>query len=101
MRALQESDFQKPVIGLAEWNGWRVYHVANVKGQLRSATGEGFPDLVLARGTRLLFRELKVGKKKPTAKQRIWGALLLAAGQDWKVWHPKDWPEIENTLRRK
>ena len=100
MRALKEGDFQKPVIELAEWSGWSVYHVANVKGQLRSATGEGFPDLVLARGPRLLFRELKVGKNKPTAKQLIWGALLLAAGQDWKVWRPKDWPEIKETLRR-
>ena len=55
---LKEKDFQKTVIELAELQGWRVYHVANVRKQLRSKTGEGFPDLVLAR-ERCLFRELK------------------------------------------
>ena len=96
---MQESDFQKPIIGMAELLGWSVYHVAKVKGQLRSKTSAGFPDLVLVRGKTLLFRELKVGKNKPTDKQLNWLAALQQAGQDAKVWRPEDWPEIEGTLR--
>ena len=73
---MKESAFQKTVIEMAEWWGWRVYHVAKVKGQLRSTTGEGFPDLVLVRGDTLLFRELKVGKNYATEEQVEWLAAL-------------------------
>ena len=96
---LKESDFQKTVIDLAEFQGWRVYHVAKVKGQLRSKTGEGFPDLVLAR-ERCLFRELKRESEDPSDDQEIWLMILIAAGEDAKVWRPSDWPEIEKTLKR-
>ena len=96
---LKEQGFQKAVIELAELQGWRVYHVAKVKGQLRSRTGEGFPDLVLARD-RCLFRELKVESEEPSDNQEIWLMILIAAGEDAKVWRPSDWPEIEKTLKR-
>ena len=96
---LKEQGFQKAVIELAELQGWRVYHVAKVKGQLRSRTGEGFPDLVLARD-RCLFRELKVESEDPSDNQEIWLMILIAAGEDAKVWRPSDWPEIEKTLRK-
>ena len=56
---LTEANFQNTVIELAEWHKWRIYHVAKVKGQLRSKTSVGFPDLVLVRRGRLLFAELK------------------------------------------
>ena len=96
-----ESDFQKTVIGLAELQGWRIYHVAKVKGQLRSKTSKGFPDLVLGRAPTLLFRELKVGKRQPTFAQMVWLNLLEMCGQDACVWRPEDWELIEETLRRK
>ena len=106
---MKESDFQKTVIELAELQGWRIYHVAKVKGQLRSETSTGFPDLVLARapsptfGTThtLLFRELKVGKRQLTFAQMVWLNLLEMCGQDACVWRPEDWELIEETLRRK
>ena len=46
---LAESDFQNTIIELAELHQWRIYHVAKVKGQLRSESSKGFPDLVFAR----------------------------------------------------
>ena len=62
----------------------RIYHVAKVKGQLRSHTSKGFPDLVLARdyrpAARLVFAELKLEGEDPTDDQEIWHALLRAAG---------------------
>ena len=107
---LAESDFQETVIEMAELHRWRIYHVANVKGRLRSETSKGFPDLVFARYTtsrargrfsnkRLVFAELKLEGEEPTADQLIWHALLRAVGEEMYVWRPSDWREIEEVLR--
>ena len=85
---LSEGDFQNTVIELAEWHKWRIYHVAKVKGQLRSETSKGFPDLVFARPGRLVFAELKLEGEEPTANQLIWHALLRAVGEEMYVWRP-------------
>ena len=109
-----EADFQNTVIELAELHRWRIYHVARVKGQLRSETSKGFPDLVLARhyiparssrraaglpAGRLVFAELKLEGEDPTDEQEIWHALLRSAGEEMYVWRPSDWREIEEVLR--
>ena len=95
---LTESNFQNTVIELAEWHKWRIYHVAKVKGQLRSETSKGFPDLVFARPGRLVFAELKLEGEYPTEDQKIWLDLLRSAGKDVYVWRPADWREIEDVL---
>ena len=96
---LTEASFQKSVIELAELHRWRIYHVANVKGRLRSKTSEGFPDLVLARPRRLVFAELKLEGKDPSLEQEIWHALLRSVGAEMYVWRPADWRDIEAILR--
>ena len=97
---LSEANFQKTVIEVAELHQWRIYHVANVKGQLRSKTSEGFPDLVLARPRRnLVFAELKLEGEEPTANQLIWHELLRSIGEEMYVWRPADWRAIEEILR--
>ena len=96
---LSEADFQRTVIELAEWHGWRIYHVAKVKGQLRSHTSKGFPDLVFARPGRLVFAELKLEGEDPTADQEVWHELLRSAGEEMYVWRPADWREIKEVLR--
>ena len=96
---LTEANFQKTVIELAELHLWRIYHVAKVKGQLRSKTSEGFPDLVLARPGRLVFAELKLEGKDPSYNQLIWHELLRSAGEEMYVWRPADWRDIEAILR--
>ena len=58
-----------------------------------SGDGKGFPDLVIA-GRRVAYRELKVGRNKPTAEQDAWLAALTDAGQDAGVWRETDWPEV-------
>ena len=56
-----EDGLQQAVIELAELSGWRVYHVKNVKGQLRNKTSVGFPDLVLAHEhLGVVFAEIKI-----------------------------------------
>ena len=90
----KEYQFQQSIIQLAEWNKWMVYHVTNVRGRLRSPTSVGFPDLVLLRGSRIIFAELKTEKGKLTKAQVRWIDSLKEAGQKAVVWRPQDWDEI-------
>lgn len=99
-----EREFLEQIIELAHLLQWRVAHFRPA----RTATGwrtpcqadaAGWPDLVLVKGNRLLFRELKTSTGKLTAAQRDWLAALEAAGQDAKVYRPGDWPDIERELR--
>jgi hypothetical protein len=90
-----EADFQKSVVQLAKLQGWSIYHTYDSR-----RSHSGWPDLVLARGDTVLFRELKsaFGVVKPD--QEAWLASLTAGGLDAKVWRPGDWPEIEKELKR-
>lgn len=106
-----ERAFQAAVIELARRLGWKVAHfrpAQNARGDWRTAVagdGAGFPDLVLVRGGRLIFAELKTDRAgRPPPEQRAWlDALELAA---WEaigvvavfVWRPRDWPAIELEL---
>ena len=94
----KESEFQAAVIQLAELNGWLVYHAANTKGQLRGQTAAGFPDLVLVKGKKIMFRELKIGRNTATTQQLFWQAHLKSGGHDVAIWHPDYWDAIEATL---
>ncbi len=51
---LSERDSLQQVKDLARLCGWRVYHTLNSRG-----SDPGFPDLVLPRGSSLVFAELK------------------------------------------
>jgi hypothetical protein len=93
--AVTEADLQANVVALAGHRGWLSFHVFDSR---RSAAG--FPDLVLVRGDRLLFAELKRERGYPTPDQRRWlaalGEVRTVAAQ---LWRPSDWPEIEEALR--
>lgn len=49
-----ENDFMRNVIAYAEERGWLTYHT-----HIAKRSTEGFPDLCMARGGRLVFAELK------------------------------------------
>lgn len=79
---------------LAKLRGWVWYHTHDSR---RSPAG--FPDLVLVRGRRLVFAELKREGEKPTAEQQRWLDALAATGAvEAYLWRPSDWEEIEQTL---
>ncbi len=67
--------------------------------------GTGFPDLVLASlkpwhpRPRVLFRELKSDTEDLSREQKWWFEVLKAARADVAVWRPRDWDEIEKTMR--
>lgn len=91
---LTEKQFQAHVLQLASLYGWLVFHPYDSR---RSAAG--FPDLTLVRGGKLLFVELKTDRGRSTPDQRLWLDALRATGADARLWRPKDFAEIEETLR--
>lgn len=103
---LSEHDFQIAVLDLAKHCGWRTAHFRasmNRRGRWQTAVagdGAGFPDLVLVHADRhqVLYRELKSAKGRSTFEQIEWGRTLTAAGADWAVWRPSDWPIVVKCL---
>jgi hypothetical protein len=94
-----EASFQKQVLALAKLKGWRDYHTHDSR---RSAAG--FPDLVLVRGERLIFAELKRDGGKPRPEQMEWltalggvGGIVCGHVQTF-VWRPADWNRIVELL---
>lgn len=87
---MSEAALQLLVIEAAEALGWYVYHVGNVKGQLRNSTSVGFPDLVMVRD-RVLFVELKSATGKLSREQEEWRRQILRTGEEHHVWRPKHW----------
>ena len=90
-----EDGFRKAIRDLAQWRGWVVYYVPDS----RWTDVRGWPDLVLARGGIVLFRELKAEGGKVSVEQQWWLDQLAEAGCDAKVWRPADWAEIERILQ--
>ena len=103
---ISEDSFTSSVIDYARIKGWRVAHFrpAQTKdGKWRTAVqgdGKGFPDLVLLRGDRIIFAELKSEVGKASEEQIDWiESLRLALGFDAaQFWKPSDWPKIEEIL---
>lgn len=90
---MSEDAFQRQVERLAESLGWKVYHTHDSRRSHR-----GWPDLVLGRRGRVLFRELKTMKGRTTPDQKQWLELLNAAGHDAAVWRPVQW--FDRTIER-
>ncbi len=101
---LSERDFQRQVTELAELYGWSWMHprAGRTLDSWRTPTsgtlGEGWPDLVLIRGKRIIFAEIKADTGRVTPHQdRVLGVLSRAA--EAYIWRPKDWDFIEAELR--
>jgi hypothetical protein len=89
-----EKAFQEAVKRFAFDYAWSYYHVWNSRN-----SPSGFPDVTLVRDTRLVFAELKMPGKVPTAAQRQWLEALDRVEQvTTYVWHPDDWGQIERVL---
>jgi len=103
-----EADFQKQIIELAKYRGWRVATFRKVRVQRKNgsvyyetpvgADGVGWPDLFLVRGKRVIAAELKVGNNKATVEQMQWLESLAATGVECHVWRPSWWNVIEDVL---
>ena len=107
LRGEGESELERNVRKLARNYGWCGFHISFSKGAVtgihmvglgdRHYDSDGFPDWLFVR-ERVIYRELKGKGKYPTEAQKRWIAKLQAAGQDAKVWWPKDMDEIVATF---
>lgn len=99
-----ESQWQKVVLAYAKLQGWHTAHFrAAMMRSGKWATpvqgdGTGFPDLVLVRGCRLIFAELKSAKGKVAPAQTEWLTRLMGAGAECFIWRPKDWDQVKQVL---
>lgn len=91
---ISERAFQKMVMDLARLRGWLVYSIPDS----RQASSAGFPDLVLVRGDRLLFVELKTDKGRLRPEQREWHEALNATDAVAVIWRPAYWELIVKEL---
>ena len=95
---ISEADFQEALVEYAEMWGWLVWHDNDSR-----RNDAGFPDLVMTKGGKIIFAELKRQKRytiKP--KQLEWiEALGLAAGPNVMAtfWFPSDRDYAEAVLR--
>lgn len=104
---VSEADFQGAVIDLAILRGWRCVHYRPAlrspqwHGQTRRYSTPlqghpGAPDLILARGGRVILAELKRQQGRVSPEQRLW---LAALGSHARLWRPSMWAEIIEELR--
>jgi Holliday junction resolvase-like predicted endonuclease len=91
--AMSEHEFQAAVIELAHLRGWLVFHSYDSRRD-----PAGFPDLVMVRGHRIMFVELKTERGRVRPQQREWlDALSCTKAEVW-LWRPSNWPQIEEAL---
>lgn len=98
VRSLTEKELQAAILELAALLRWRVAHfrpARTAKGWRTpvSADGEGWPDLVMVRGGRMVAAELKRDRGQLTAPQVAWLEAFAAAGVETAVWRPADYPD--------
>lgn len=98
---MTESQFQAQVVTLAESLGWEWMHIGRVGKHVpngaKGTLGRGWPDLVLVRGNRVLFAELKTDEAALTAEQTKVLDLLSNAAEI-HVWRPLYWNLILEVL---
>ena len=99
---MTEKQLQQAITDAAQLLGWLVYHTHDSRH-----SAKGFPDLVMVRGGRLLFVELKAEKGKLSPEQRAWFQALVSVSVEIDariddsfventgvvevyVWHPTD-----------
>jgi hypothetical protein len=102
-RSITERDWQNQVIRYAVDLGWKHYHAPDnrpVNGRIQKVVA-GFPDLVLVKGERLVFVELKRELGTVSEAQQIWLDALRATGVECYVWRPSQLREVKETLSQK
>jgi len=95
LASLSEKHWQSAVEDLAALGGWRVHHETDSR-----RTAGGWPDLVLARGERLVVLELKRVGGKLSEQQRAWLHDFARCGAEVAVAGPGDLSVVSAALMR-
>jgi predicted carbohydrate-binding protein with CBM5 and CBM33 domain len=83
---ITEKQWREAVVRFAEWHGWKVYWTWS-----SVHSPKGFPDLVLVRGERLIFAELKTEQGVLRGPQEQWCQALMAVPcTEYFIWRPSD-----------
>ncbi len=102
---ISERVFTAHIIQLARRRGWLCAHFRpglTQRGRWVTAmSGDvGFPDIVLARGTQVIFAELKTKNGKTSPAQDRWLETLRGSPYVGAVvWRPSDIADIEMILK--
>lgn len=113
---MTERQLQDAIVELARLLGWLVYHTHDSRH-----SAAGFPDLVLVRGVRIVFAELKSANGELAPAQIAWLEAFERVGDfidlghfskvdfptcgapsvESLVWRPDDWTagRVEEVLR--
>jgi hypothetical protein len=93
---VSEDELLASVTDLAKWLHLLTYHTRDSR-----RSSPGFPDLVAAGPRGCLFIELKSDYGMLSPRQVDWKFMLLASGQQWRLWRPADWADgtIDRELR--
>ena len=95
MENTTERQLAQQVIDLAKVFGWLYYRT-----WLSMHSPAGFPDLVMVRGQRQIYAELKSEKGKVTPKQGEWLTALSAVPQnEVYLWRPSNFDAIVQILQ--
>ncbi len=88
---MTEAQLLAEVIALCDERGIRWVHIDTPHHNKKRQNLTGFPDLFLCGRQHVAFRELKKQYMPRTSPaQTTWKYALLAAGQDYEQWQPRD-----------
>jgi hypothetical protein len=100
-RTVSESEWQQQVLKSAHQLGWQSMHIGRTgKHQAVGAKGTlgiGWPDLVLVKGGRIIFAELKAQDGTTSIEQKQVLVMLGNVGEVF-VWRPSDFGQVLDTL---
>ena len=97
-----EKEFQSTLIDAVQKMGGLAYHAHDSRREVVTKDGDrilvgdadakGYPDLtIVTRDKRVIFAELKVGKREPTEVQWVW--LRALPNHQAYLWRPEDFDD--------
>ena len=102
-----ERDFQAQLIELVEMLGGLTYHAHDSRREVKrngervlvgDVDAKGYPDLtIVTPDRRVLWVELKAGKKQPTDSQWLW--LRGLPDHQAYLWHGTDWDDAARIIQ--
>ena len=91
--AITEAQWQTVITEYAKIRGWIIWHDYDSR-----KNQAGLPDLIMVRGPRLVFAELKTMKGRIRPHQRVWLDALQQTPAEVYTWRPNQWHEVQATL---
>lgn len=96
---MTEDELLQAITEAATYLGWRWHHIRRSDQALQMGHS-GFPDLVMVKGDRLLFLELKTEAGTLTVDQYAWVAALRSSSVRAAVIRPSDLDALLEDLQR-